>query len=64
MNIGASIVLKRNTLTGFQYLQTCKCKNNTYLMVFFGDFCWHTLALIAALLTTDTVSTTTFHQQT
>lgn len=32
-------------------------------MVFFGDFCWHTLALIAALLTTGTVSPTAFHQQ-
>lgn len=33
-------------------------------MVLFGDFCWHTLALVAALLTTGTVSTTAFHQQT
>jgi len=33
-------------------------------MVFFGDFCWYTLALIATLMTTGTVSTTTFNQKT
>lgn len=32
-------------------------------MVFFGDFGWHTLAVIAALLTAGTVPTTPFDQQ-
>lgn len=33
-------------------------------MVFFGDFRWHTLALVAALLATGTVPSTSFHQET
>lgn len=34
------------------------------LVVLFGDFCWYTLALIAVLMTTGTVSTTTLNQKT
>lgn len=33
-------------------------------MIFFGDFCWYALALIATLMTTGTVSTTAFDQKT
>lgn len=55
---------KKKFLHWLSVLPNVQIQKSAYLVVFFGDFCRYTLALIAVLMTTGTVSTTTLNQKT